>query len=103
MTAREMSVKTEDAALISIGALIGGSIGTVLLPQLAVLGYMVGSFVGSVIGTLVAEGKNALIMSLCANTGITLFGIVEQDYTLSEEMIKSLGLKVVSLNITLTL
>lgn len=98
MTGREMSVKTEDAAIISIGALIGGSIGATLLPQLAVLGYMVGSFVGSVIGTIVAEGKNAIIMALCANTGITLFGLVDQDYTLSKEMIESLGLSVVSLN-----
>lgn len=97
MSAREMSVKTEDAAIISIGALIGGSIGTTLLPQLAVLGYMVGSFVGSVIGTIVAEGKNAIIMALCANTGITLFGLVDQDYSLSKEMIDALGLSVVSL------
>lgn len=58
MTAREMEVKTEDVTLVSIAALVGGSIGTVLLPQLAVLGYMIGSLVGSVIGTLVAEGKN---------------------------------------------
>jgi hypothetical protein len=98
MTAREMSLKTEDAAIISIGALIGGSIGTALLPQLAVLGYMVGSFVGSVVGTIIAEGKNAVIMALCANTGITLFGIVDQDYTLSEDMIKALGINVISLN-----
>ncbi len=99
MTGREMSVKTEDAAVVTIGALIGGSIGVALLPQLAVLGYMVGSFVGSVIGTIVAEGKNALIMALCANTGITLFGIVDQDYSLSREMIESLGLKVVDLKV----
>ncbi len=99
MTEREMSVKTEDAAIVTISALIGGSIGVALLPQLTVLGYMVGSFVGSVIGTIVAEGKNALIMALCANTGITLFGIVDQDYSLSREMIENLGLKVVDLKV----
>jgi len=98
MTGREMSVKTEDAAIITVGALIGGSIGTALLPQLAVLGYMVGSFVGSVLGSLIAEGKNALIMGLCASTGITLFGLVDQDYSLSKEMILGLGLNVVELN-----
>ena len=97
MTGREMSVKTEDAAIVTIGALVGGSIGVALLPQLAVLGYMVGSFVGSVLGTIVAEGKNALIIALCANRGITLFGIVNQEYSLSTEMIKSLGLSVVDL------
>ncbi len=97
MTGREMSVKTEDAAIVTIGALVGGSIGTALLPQLAVLGYMVGSFVGSVIGSIVAEGKNVLIMALCANTGITLFGLVDQDYALPAEMIKGLGLNVVEL------
>lgn len=97
MTGREMSVKTEDAAIITVGALIGGSVGTVLLPQLVVLGYMAGSFVGSVIGTIVAEGKNTLIMALCAHTGIALFGIVDQNYVLSEEMMKRLGLSIVEL------
>lgn len=61
MTAREMEVKTEDATIVSIATLVGGLLGMTLLPQLAVLGYMVGSFVGSVIGTLVAEGKNLVL------------------------------------------
>ena len=99
MTGREMSVRTEDAAAITVAALIGGSIGTALLPQLAVLGYMIGSFVGSVIGSIAAQGKNAFIMALCANTGITLFGIVDQNYSLSREMIDSLGLKTVDLKV----
>lgn len=97
MCEREMAIKTEDAAIVTISALIGGSIGTVLLPQLTVLGYLIGSFVGSVFGSVIAEGKNSLIIALCANTGITLFGLVEQDYSLSKEMIKRLGLSVVDL------
>ena len=97
MTIREMEEKTEDAAIVSIAGLIGGSIGTALLPEVAVLGYLIGSFVGSIIGTLVATGKNTLIMALCANTGITLFGIVDQNYELSKEMIASLGLNVIEL------
>lgn len=99
MTGREMCMKTEDAAIVTVGALIGGAVGVALLPQLAIVGGLIGSFVGSVVGTLVAEGKNTLIMALCLNTGITLFGIVDQDYTLSKEMIESLGLKVVDLKI----
>lgn len=98
MSGREMREKTEDKAIITISALIGASIGTALLPELTVLGYMVGSFVGSVVGTLIAEGKNSFIMALCANTGITLFGIVDQNYALSKEMLKSLGLHVVEPN-----
>lgn len=99
MTAREMEEKTEDAAVISIGGLIGGYIGVAILPQIAVVGYLVGSFVGSVIGTFVAKGKNALIMALCANTGITLFGIVDQNYALSDEMIRSLGISIAHLHL----
>lgn len=97
MSGREMTERTEDVAIVTISALIGGTIGTAMLPQLAVLGYMIGSFVGSILGSIVATGKNALIMALCANTGITLFGLVDQDYTLSDEMIKGLGLNVVEL------
>lgn len=97
MSGREMTERTEDAAIVTISALIGGTIGTAMLPQLAVLGYMIGSFVGSVLGSIVATGKNTLIMALCANTGITLFDLVDQDYTLSDEMIMGLGLNVVEL------
>lgn len=99
MTGREMSVKTEDAAIVTIGALVGGAVGIVFLPQIAVLGYLIGSLVGSVIGSLVAQGKNMLIMGLCERTGITLFGIVDQDYSLSREMIDSLGLKYIDLKV----
>ena len=98
ISGREMCEKTEDKAIITISALIGSSIGTALLPELTVLGYMVGSFVGSVVGTLIAEGKNSFIIALCANTGITLFGIVDQNYALSKEMLKSLGLHVIEPN-----
>lgn len=56
--------------------------------------------IGSVVGTIISEGKNVLIMALCVSTGITLFGLVDQDYTLSEDMIKSLGLEVLSINMT---
>lgn len=63
ITGREMCVKTEDAAIISIAALIGGSVGTALLPQLAVLGYMI----GSVVGTIISEVKK------CTNYGTVCF------------------------------
>lgn len=92
---REMYLKTVDGVIVTICGLIGGSIGTSVLPELAVFGYMIGSFVGNVIGTIAVEGKDTLIMALCANTGITLFGLVDQDYILSKEMIKNLGLHVI--------
>lgn len=58
-----------------------------------VVGYVIGSFVGSVVGGLVFQAREQIFMSLCVEHGWTFFGIVEQDYTLPQEMIKYLGLE----------
>lgn len=62
--------------------------------QIPIFGYMVGSFIGSIIGTFTYEFGYKGVLSLCASTGFTMFGLVEQDYTLPEDVIQSIGIKV---------
>ncbi|MCL2096048.1 MAG: hypothetical protein FWH10_04005 [Oscillospiraceae bacterium] len=65
-----------------------------LLPQLPVLGFMIGSFVGGVIGSFAHSAVYSCFMSLCVDTGCTFFGLVKQDYTLPKEILKELGLEI---------
>ena len=55
---------------------------------------MIGSFVGSSIGSLTYDYGYKKAISFCVDTGFTMFGLVEQDYTLPEEIIKQIGVDV---------
>lgn len=63
-------------------------------PAAAVFGFMIGSFIGSALGGFIYKGLKKCVLAFCVDTGFTFFGLVEQDYTLPEEVIKSMGIKV---------
>lgn len=78
---------------ISTSSLILGHVGQIILHQLPILGYMAGSFVGSVVGSFVYSTGYKTAVSFCAETGVTLFGLVEQDYKLPEDVLEEIGLE----------
>lgn len=93
MTRKEMGMRLTKEIIISSGAIAGGAMAQTVLPMLPVFGYMLGSFVGSVVAsTAISLGERATL-SLCVETGFTFFGLVDQDYTLPDEMVKYLGLQ----------
>ena len=69
-----------------------GVLGQHVIP-VPVLGYLVGSFVGSIIGNYVFEGTKSMALSFCIENGCTLFGIVEQNYKLPEDVINQMGIE----------
>ncbi len=79
--------------LVSASSLALGAVGQVVLYELPVLGYMLGSFVGSVVGTFIYHAGYKAALSFCTETGVTLFGLVEQDYKLPDDIIKDMGLE----------
>lgn len=97
MTPREMATQLTKELLVSSAAIVGGTAGQALLPELPVLGYMLGSFVGSVVASVALNIGEKTILSFCADTGFSFFGLVEQNYELPKEIIERLGLEVVSL------
>lgn len=74
-------------------SLILGGIGSALLIEIPVLGFMLGNFVGSVAGAFVYETGYKCFMSYCISSGYTMFGLVEQDYTLPKDVLESVGAK----------
>lgn len=98
MTTREMATQLTKEIVISGASIAGGTVGQAILPQLPVLGYMLGSFVGSVVASITLNIEEKTILSFAVDTGFSFFGLVEQNYELPKETIERLGLEVVSLD-----
>ena len=62
------------------------------LIKIPVLGYMLGSFVGSVVGSFLYTASERIAISFCVDSGCTLFGLVEQNYRLPDEVLREIGL-----------
>ena len=89
----ELSDELIKSLFIATSAFVGGYTGKVILHKLPVLGYLIGSFVGSIVGTFVYEAGYKATLSFCTETGITLFGLVDQNYVLPDDIIREIGLQ----------
>ena len=69
-------------------------IATQYLIRIPILGYMIGSFLGSVIAGFTYQVGYNLTLSFCVYSGFTMFGLVEQDYTLPEDVLEQMGVEV---------
>lgn len=97
---RQMGIAFIDSTVISVSFLgsakLGGVIGQTIAPQLPVIGFLIGSLIGCSVSVLYNVGKNRFI-SFCKATGFTCFGLVSQDYTVPEELLKQLGIQTASI------
>ena len=84
-----------DTFVLSFG-MSGAAIGQVIIP-IPVLGALVGNFVGSTLGAITFEGANHIIMGICVESGWTFFGLVDQDYVVSEQILRSCGYDIICL------
>ena len=88
---RELTSELIRDMYISTCSLVCGGV-TQMLIEVPVLGYMVGSFLGSLIGYFTYNAGYSVAISFCIDSGFTMFGLVEQDYTLPKEIIKEIGI-----------
>ncbi len=94
MKTKDMVNELLEEMFISTCSLIGGCIGEGLLIQIPILGYLIGSFMGSVIGSFAYKGGVSAVLALCVNSGFTMFGLVDQNYRIPEEVMKQIGIEV---------
>ena len=73
---------------LTLGAISQGFI------EIPVLGYLVGSFVGSLVGSFVYSAVYKPVISFCIDTGFTMFGLVGQDYSLPDDVMREIGIEV---------
>lgn len=65
-----------------------------LMQGIPVVGFMLGSFIGSMLGGLVYSAGYCAAISFCIDNGFTMFGLVDQNYTLPERIMKQIGINV---------
>lgn len=90
ITRGELTFNLSRTVFVTSCAVGLGSLTQILIP--IPFAYLLGNFVGSVLASFAFTPLDSLAVSFCINSGYTLFGLVEQDYTLPEEVIKELGL-----------
>lgn len=78
-----------DTFALSLG-MSGASIGQILFP-VPVLGALAGNIVGSTLGAVAFEGANHVIMGVCEESGWTFFGLVDQDFVVSDDVLQLCG------------
>lgn len=94
MTRRQLADELVRELFVSACSLSMGSAVQGVIAELPVLGYMIGSFVGSVLGSFAYSAGYTAIISFCVDTGFTMFGAVEQNYELPDEVLKEIGLEI---------
>lgn len=82
------NIYTSSCSLI-LGSTVQGL--TIALP---VFGFMLGSFVGSMVGSFAYTLSYNTYISFCISNGFTMFGVVEQNYKLPEDVLREIGLNV---------
>lgn len=97
MTGKEMGVELSKGILVSGMSLAGGAVGQLVMPELPVLGYMLGSLVGSLAASAVIFTSEHLLLAFCVRNGFTCWGLVEQNYELPAELLESLGYEIAQL------
>ena len=91
-TRREMANELVKDMYISTMSIVGGFVGQATI-HIPVFGFMIGSFIGSTLGSITYTLEDKVIMSYCIDSGFTMFGLVEQDYTLPDDIIEEMGLE----------
>ena len=71
---------------------MGGAVQSLI--QIPFIPYMMGSFVGSLAGSIFYDAAYSPVISFCVDSGFTMFGLVEQNYELPEDVLKEIGIEV---------
>jgi hypothetical protein len=93
-TSREIADELVKEMFVSASSLLMGGLVQGVMIEMPLLGFMLGSFVGSVVGSFAYSVGYSAVLSFCIDTGFTMFGLVDQNYTLPKEIIEQIGVDV---------
>lgn len=85
-----------DSFVISF-AIFGATIGQSAIP-IPILGAIIGNVIGSICATIVYEGMKNIFFSFFIKSSVSFWKIVQQDYTLPEEVLKQSGIDLINLD-----
>lgn len=93
MQSRELASELLKEMFVSTCSLIGGGVSQAFI-EIPILGFMLGSFIGSVVGSFAYNLGYNVFISFCIDTGFTMFGLVDQNYELPDEVMEAVGFEV---------
>lgn len=84
-------------SIIVAGCGIGGAALLQLLAPTIPFAYLLGNFVGSFVGSFAYIAYEKAFLSYCVVNGWTMFGVVDQNYELPDEVLSKLGFNIYEL------
>ena len=88
----EMASNMGQSVLSTVMMLGGAAVATALTGG-ATLPALIGSFVGGAAGSMAFKPVSSCVMKVCVDSGVTFFGLVEQDYEVPKRLLSMLGIK----------
>ena len=92
ITKQEYAQEMMRDGFVAVCSVASGAALQILLSQIPVAAYLIGSAVGSVVGSLLYSVAERVLLSYCIESGCTFFGLVDQNYELSNEILQEMGL-----------
>jgi len=77
-------------SMILTSALAGAAVGQLIIP-IPMLGALIGNIVGGILGNFLYDGSNTIMLGLGIDNGWTFLGLVQQEYTVSEKVLRTVG------------
>jgi hypothetical protein len=86
----------KDSFILS-SAMVGASVGQLIIP-IPLLGALIGNLVGASLGAVAHGGINQSMLGISIENGWTFFGLVKQDYVVSEEVLRQVGYDLITIH-----
>lgn len=80
-------------SVFSTVMMLGGAAVATALTGGATFPVLIGSFAGGAAGSMAFRPVSSCVMKVCVNSGVTFFGLVEQDYEVPKRLLSMLGIK----------
>ena len=80
-------------SVFSTVAMLGGAAVATVLSGGAAVPVLIGSFIGGAAGSMAFKPVSSCVMRVCVDSGLTFFGVVEQDYEVPKRLLAKLGIK----------
>lgn len=88
--------RISEDAIVLVAAMGGATVGQALIPILG-LGALVGNIVGAAMARLAIDKVDSVVLGIAAETGWTVFGLVDQNYTVPGELLRASGWNVLDI------
>ncbi|MFL1453211.1 hypothetical protein ACJO5Y_02060 [Marinobacter sp. GN3S48] len=101
MPGNEVALNCIKDSIALASGMLGASLGSSIIP-IPVMGALIGNIVGSTIGAMAFQGVHSVTLGICVESGWTMFGLVDQDYQVPEDVLQRCGfdlIKVERINI----